>query len=398
MTELPLVPDSFADDFALAERATPLAPMIAAEIAERGPITFARFMSLALGHPERGYYSQERFAWGALGDFETSPEVHPIFGYLWARQILECWERLERPDPFWLVEPGAGSGAFSVAMLTWLRERAPECAAAVHPVLLDGHANRLADQRRALEERGIEAGHALTEDWLARTERVTGVVISNEFFDALPVHLVERRDGLLHEWYVTTDARGALMLELGTASTPELDAHFATLGVWPGEGCRAEVSLAVPELMRRFAARIERGYLLTIDYGYDAATLYAPWRRMGTLMAFRNHSPQPDPLAMPGLTDLTAHVDLTALANAARAEGFEAAAPTSQAEALVALGIGEALEAARQRADSDFAGFAAARRATETLLDPTGLGRIRVLAMAKNAPIEGLRCLKAMPR
>nr|HRC62494.1 SAM-dependent methyltransferase [Dehalococcoidia bacterium] len=105
------------DDFALANRATPLTPVIAAEIAERGPMTFARFMSLALGHPEHGYYSRPDLAWGAAGDFETSPEVHPVFGYLWARQILECWERLGRPTEFALVEPGAGSGAFAVATL-----------------------------------------------------------------------------------------------------------------------------------------------------------------------------------------------------------------------------------------------------------------------------------------
>lgn len=384
------------DDFALAERSTSLGPLIAAEIAARGSMTFARFMSLALGHPEHGYYSRERFAWGAAGDFETSPEVHPIFGYLWARQLLECWDRLGRPDPFHLVEVGAGSGAFSAAMLTWLRDRAPQCAAAIRPILLDGHPHRIADQRRALAARGIEAEHAFLDDWLAGTERVTGVVISNELFDALPVHLVERREEQLLEWYVTLDVSGALVLELRDASTPALDAYFEALGVWPGDGSRAEVSLDAPQLMQRIAARLERGYLLTIDYGYEAATLYSSWRRMGTLMAFRDHSPQPDPLALPGLTDLTAHVDLTSLAAAARVEGFVVAPPTSQTEALVALGIGEALEAARQRAEVDFGAFASARRATETLLDPTGLGRIRVLVAAKGAPLEGLQCLKAV--
>jgi SAM-dependent MidA family methyltransferase len=323
--------------------------------------------------------------------------VHPIFGYLWARQVHECWELLDRPDELHVVEPGAGSGAFAVAMLTWLRERAPECFAAVRPVLLDGHPRRIEEQRRALAEHGLEAEHALLNEWLARPEPVAGIVISNELFDALPVHLVERREEVLHEWYVTSEA-GRFGFGLGPASTPALAAHFEALGVWPGDNCRAEVSLAAPELMRRLASHLGRGYLLTIDYGYDATTLYASWRRMGTLMAFRNHSPQPDPLALPGLTDLTAHVDLTSLANGAAHEGFEAAPPVKQTEALVDLGIVEALEAARQRAASDFAAFASARRAIETLLDPTGLGRIRVLAMAKGAPLDGLRCLEGMPR
>ncbi|MBX7110842.1 MAG: SAM-dependent methyltransferase [Dehalococcoidia bacterium] len=383
------------DDFALANRATPLTPVIAAEIAERGPMTFARFMSLALGHPEHGYYSRPDLAWGAAGDFETSPEVHPVFGYLWARQILECWERLGRPAEFALVEPGAGSGAFAVAILTWLRERAPECAAAARPVILDGHPRRVEHQRARLRARGLEAKHALLEEWLARDEHVTGVVISNELFDALPVHLVERREGALHEWYVAAGADGAFVLEPGPTSTADLEAHFERLRIWPGEECRAEVSLAAPQLMRALAGRLERGYVLTIDYGYEAELLYASWRRMGTLMAFRHHSPQPDPLALPGLTDLTAHVDFTSLAGAGAEAGFEPAPLVSQAEALMALGIGEALEAARARAAEDFAAFASARRAAETLLDPAGLGRIRVLAMAKGAPLEGLACLRS---
>ncbi len=386
------------DDFALAARATPLAPLIAAEIAREGPITFARFMALALGHTEHGYYPRAGLQWGAAGDFETAPEVHPIFGYLWARQVEECWEHLGRPAPFALVEVGAGSGSFAEAMLTWLRERAPDCFAALRMTVLDGSPRRVEEQRQRLAPHAVEAqpeqhvDHALLDDWLARDEPLTGVLISNELFDALPVHLVEQRDGVLHEWHVVLGAAGAFTLDLLPASTPELAAHFEALGVWPGEGCRAEVSLAAPELMQRLAARLARGYIVSIDYGHDAAALYARWRRMGTLMAFRAHSPQPDPLALPGLTDLTAHVDLTALAAAAVSAGCEVAPHVSQAEALTALGIGDALEAARARAAEDLGAYASARRAAETLLDPAGLGRIRVLVAAKGAPLD-LRCL-----
>ncbi len=146
--------------------------------------------------------------------------------------------------------------------------------------------------------------------------------------------------------------------------------------------------------MESIAGRLASGYVLTIDYGYPAPELYAPWRRSGTLLAFRNHSPQPNPLERPGLTDLTAHVDLTSLAAAAAAAGLEAGPLTTQARALVALGLGEAVEAARARIAEDFGAFAAARRAADTLIEPAGLGRIRVLALAKGARIEGLRCLE----
>ena len=382
-----------ADDFALAARAAPLTAIVRAEIAGRGPIPFARFMELALYHPEHGYYARAGLAWGRAGDYETSPEVHPVFGYLWARQIEECWRRLGEPAAFDLVEPGAGSGAFMAAMLDWLRERAPACRAAARPVLLDAHPRRLAEQRAVLEARGHEARHALLADWLAEGEPAEGVAISNELFDAFPVHLVERRGGELREWRVAAGG-GGLRLELGEASTPALAEHFARLGLEPGEGCRTEVSLAAIGAMRGIASRLGRGYLLTVDYGYEAERLYAPWRRMGTLAAYRRHSPQPDPLALPGETDLTAHADLTSLAAAAAEAGFEAAPPVTQAEALIALGIGEQLEAARARAALDVLAWAEARRAADALLAPDGLGRVRVLAAARGAPLDGLRCLR----
>jgi SAM-dependent MidA family methyltransferase len=391
----PLDDFALADEFALATESTPLLPVIREQIAAAGGrITFAEFMALALGHPEHGYYSRPNLRWGREGDFETSPEVHPIFGYLWARQVLECWERLGRPTPFHLVEPGAGSGAFMASMLTWLRARAPECFAAARPVVLDGHPNRIADQRATLGAHGFEADHALTEEWLARPQPVTGVLISNEFFDALPVHLVERHGDDLLECYVTTEG-DALALVTGEPSTPAIRERLDALGLLPGEGARAEVSLVATEVMARLAACIARGYVLTIDYGYAARELYASWRKQGTLMAFRGHSPQPDPLAQPGLTDLTYHVDFTSLA-AAAGKGWQAAPLTSQAEALTVLGLAEAVQVASARSHEDVQRYAAERRAAETLTDMSGLGRIKVLTMAKDAPLDGLRCLQPL--
>lgn len=387
---------ALADDFAIAREATPLRPVIDAAIeAGGGRITFADYMALALGHPEHGYYSRLDLRWGRDGDYETSPEVHPIFGYLWARQILDCWERLGRPAAYQLVEPGAGSGAFAVALLTWLQRRAPECFAAARPTLLDGHPHRLADQRARLGAAGFEARHALLADWAAEEPSGPTIVIANEFFDALPAHLVERRGDELHEWYVTHGEDGGLTLALAELSDTALGRYFERLGLWPGDGCRAEVSLAAVEAMRAITQRAGSGYVLTIDYGHEAAELYASWRRAGTLMAFRQHSPQPDPLASPGRVDLTYHVDFTSLA--AAAQGWDAAPTTSQAEALTALGLDEALRAAGERAAEDVARYAAERRAAETLIDPAGLGRIRVLALARGAPLEGLRCLAPLP-
>lgn len=401
--DLPQVPAGAGDDFALAAPPPPAALVIEHAIDEAGGrLPFARFMEIALGDPEHGYYARAGLRWGAAGDYESSPEVHPIFGYLWARQITECWERLGHPPTFDLVEVGAGSGAFAVSMLYWLRERDPDCFAACRPLLLDGYHHRVEEQRAALAARGLTARHALLGDWITEPGEIVGVLYSNEFFDALPVHLVGRRadgeagsgaEGLV-EWHVKRAAAGGFVLEPGPPSTPELALHFHWLGVQPGAGCRQELSLAAPAVARALARRLARGYVLTLDYGYESVELYAPWRREGTLAAFRDHAPQVDPLAQPGLTDLTAHVDLGALARAL-AEGGLATAPTvTQAEALFALGLGQALAAARERMAAGVAAYASERRAAEVLVDPAGLGRVRVLAAAREAPLAGLRCLQ----
>jgi len=229
------------------------------------------------------------------------------------------------------------------------------------------------------------------------------------------VHLVTRRGGSPAPWSEWCVARAvspsssfsrpspspsgdALVLVEGPPSTRAFAAYFARLGLLPGDGARVEVGLASLDAMRRIAAKVERGYVLTIDYGYEARDLYASWRREGTLMAFRAHSPIPDPLSEPGRTDLTYHVDLTSLAATAldTGEGWTAAPPASQAEALTVLGLPDALRAAESRAHEDALRWMADRRAAETLTDPTGLGRIRVLALARHADLDGLACLRSL--
>ena len=197
------------------------------------------------------------------------------------------------------------------------------------------------------------------------------------------------------ERYVAAQEPSTLAFVDGEVSTPRIGAYFAALGLLPGDGAQAEVGLAAVDAMRALTSRVARGYVITIDYGYAARELYASWRKQGTLMAFRRHSPQPDPLDQPGLTDLTYHVDFTSLA-AAAGDAWHVAPLTTQAEALTMLGLPDALRVAAERASANVQRYADERRAAETLTDMSGLGRIKVLVMGRGAPLEGLRCLEPL--
>jgi len=196
--------------------------------------------------------------------------------------------------------------------------------------------------------------------------------------------------GALKEVYV--DFRDGRFLELlGEPSTPRLGAYFRRLGLLPGEGCRAEVNLQALGFMARIARSLKLGFAITFDYGYEARELFAPWRRDGTLLGFYRHNPSHDPLARPGRQDLTSHVDFTSLIEAGRRHGLFPLGFTTQARFLAALGIGREME---PRGEMELEGYCERRRALTELLDPAGLGRIKVLIQGKGVGAVSLRGLQ----
>jgi SAM-dependent MidA family methyltransferase len=237
-------------------------------------------------------------------------------------------------------------------------------------VLVEQGASQRERQQRLL---GGEPGVC----WAASLpERITGCIISNELLDAMPVHVVSMEAGALREQYVTLDGSG-LAKTWGEPSTPELPRYFDALGLLPGEGALAEVNLDAPRWMGQAARALERGVVLTLDYGYPARTLYAPWRRQGTLLCFARHTANQEPLARVGRQDMTAHVDFTTVARAGLQHGLALAGFASQREWLTALGIHEALRSAA--GEEYFARY----RAVNELLESAGLGRVRVLALTR---------------
>lgn len=368
-----------ADDFEPATENALLRDAILRRIDETGGITFREFMELALYHPQHGYY-RTREPMGRRGDYVTSPEVHPIFGTLVARQLREMWKHMGRPERFDIVEFGPGTGLLARDVLRWAFTQDEAFAAAIRYALIETSASLVERQQRTLGSLGLPEA---TVAWADRPpENIEGCVLSNEFLDALPVHRIAVREGRLYEVYVVRSG-DRLTEELRDPSTPDIEAYFQRLGLRPGEGCEAEVNLGAVEWMRGVARGLARGFVLTFDYGYPAEELYAPWHTQGTLLCFYRQNPSHDPYARIGRQDITASVDFTTLVRTGEAAGLTTVGLTTQARFLTALGIGEALERVQRDNPTALEEYYARRRAVMELLDPAGLGRIRVLAQAR---------------
>jgi SAM-dependent MidA family methyltransferase len=371
------------DEFASATENEELKAAIRERMAAEGRIPFRQFMAMALYHPQHGYYSSPRQQMGRHGDYLTSPEVHPIFGSLVAKQLRQMWQAMGEPQPFTVVEMGAGSGLLARDILGWAGRRAPEFFQALEYRLIEVNEWLVENQRRLLRQ--VDASLAKTS-WLpsleaTAAESVSGCFLSNELLDSFPVHRLVVRDGQLHELYVEwQDDR--FVESLGPPSTPLLQDYFHRLGLLPGEGCSAEVNLEALEWVKAVARALRRGFVLTFDYGYPAEELYAPWRKDGTLLCFYRHNPSTDPYARLGRQDMTSHVDFTSLVQAGREHGLEPLGLTSQSRFLIALGIAAGLEG-KGEGELPLEEYYARRRAVTELIDPAGLGRIKVLIQAK---------------
>lgn len=370
-----------------------LVAIIRDQIERHGPITFAKFMQLALYHPEHGYYLTAAPRAGRAGDFITAPEAHAIFGQTLALQIAEIWHRLDRPDPFTLREYGAGAGVLAHAILQGLEANEPELLAALRYEPVEINPARGADLAERLAAAGF--GDNLHEPVPGAT--ITGCVLANEFVDAFPVHRIEQRDGDLRELYVVW--RDNWFAEVpGPPSTPEIAARLARVGVTLAEGQRAEVNLGIDDWARELGATLARGCVLVFDYGYPAGELYGPKFPGGTLKAYLQHTVHEDPFRAVGQQDLTAHVDLTALAQAAADHGLTSLGLTTQADFLAGAGIGELLVALQQQPGVTVQSYVVARTAVMHLIDPGGMGRFRVLVLGRGiAPEPPLRGLGLAP-
>ncbi|TLM66825.1 MAG: hypothetical protein FDZ69_05680 [Deltaproteobacteria bacterium] len=370
---------------------SPLAAELRARIAETGGLPFAEFMAACLYHPQHGYYMTPRERIGKGGDFFTSSSVHAVFGRLVARQIVQMSELLGGDAPFQVVEQGAGEGHLALDILDALAGEAPGLYARLTYTIVEvGPASR-ERQARTLAAHGARLEWQAADEW--RIEN--GCFLSNELVDAFPVHVVEKRDGLLHEVFVVNGEDGGFREEVRAPSSPLLEDHFRWLGVAPVEGNRAEVNLAAPVWMRQVAGRIERGFVLTIDYGYPAGELYALHRRAGTLLCYRQHQADDDPYSAVGEKDITSHVDFTALQQAGAEAGLETLWFGMQYRFLMGLGFFEEL-LRLQAACTDEREARALRLTLKNLIVPDqGMGEtFKVLVQGKGVGRPELLCAR----
>ncbi len=357
---------------------TPLEELLAERIRRYGPIPFADFMRECLYHPVHGYYSKaesQRFA-----DYYTSVDVHPIFGRLLARKFGQMWEQLDRPTEFLLVEVGAGVGRLAGHVLDFCKARLPEFYWALRYVAVERSASRR-EQAASRLERHATAGRLRIAAEIA-AQIPAGCIFSNELIDALAVHRMVMREGVLQEICVGCDNEEFVDV-VAPVSTCAINEYFATQGITLYEGQHAEAGLEACDWITEIGRRIARGFVLTVDYGHRAAELFDERHMRGTLLAYREHCVSEDFYASPGEQDLTAHVNFTALETWGRRSGLETATLTSQTAFLLALGeaneFADLYDPGQNEAEQ-----IRARLQLKTLIHPEGMGeRFQVLLQRK---------------
>lgn len=302
-----------------------LEEIIRNKIQRQGPMPFSTFMELALYHPKLGYYHSSRPRLGAEGDFYTSAYVTGLFGELLARQLEEMWQALGG-GAFTVVEYGAGDGLLCRDILWRLAENRAMYETLNYYIIEKSGAMR--ERERRLLPPKVQWKGSICE-----IGPVTGCIFSNELVDNFAVHRVVMENEL-REVYVGYEEK--LIEELRPAP-PMLTNYLARLGIRLPEGYRAEINLEATEWIREVGEALERGWVMTIDYGYPAATLYT--RRSGTLACYHRHRVHADPYEFIGEQDITSHVNFSALDEWGREKGLEVAGYTNQIHFLQGLGL-----------------------------------------------------------
>jgi SAM-dependent MidA family methyltransferase len=352
-------------------------------------ITFADYMESILYHPQYGYYASNDERISESGDFLTSPHLADDFGEMLAIQLYQIWQILGEPPLFIIVEMGAGQGLLAAQILEYLSRSYPKFFRSIDYIIIETASAMMIAQQVRLKDLPVR--------WCEWTEipnrSIVGCFLSNELIDALPVHQVVVVEAKLQEVYVTIgDNNQTFNEKVDELSTEKLDEYWQLnqidllSGKYP-DGYRTEVNLAALEWLEQVFKKLQRGYVISIDYGYTADRYYNPMRAQGTLQCYYQHAHHNDPYINIGNQDLTAHVDFTALQNQGELLGLQTVGFTQQGMFLMALGLGERI-AAISSSGGDLQSLLHRRQSLHQLIDPMGLGKFGVLIQNQGLTAE----------
>lgn len=311
-----------------------LSEIIIQRIQQQGPLRFQAFMEMCLYYPDLGYYTSSHPKIGPTGDFYTSPCLTPVFGMLIGKQLEEMWEVLDKP-PFTIVEYGAGTGTLCCDILSYLKQnhdlydQLRYCIIEKSPVMRAIETNHLSEK---------VSWHDSIED----IPDITGCILSNELVDTFAVHQVVM-DQQLMEVFVDYDAG---FKEVFRPASEELNHYLAELDVTLPPGFRTEINLQALDWLETIAGHLKRGYVMTIDYGYESADLYKPSRCQGTLRCYHNHTTNLSVYEQIGAQDITTFINFSALRHWGAKRGLTEGGLTDQGHFLLALGFNQAIQEA----------------------------------------------------
>ena len=366
----------------------PLVKKMSDEIMRKGPIDFAKFMAMALYDSAYGYY-ESGGTLGWKGDFYTSEDLHPIYGEMLGRQLIEASELIAHNGPVTIVEMGPGRGTLCRDILTFIGREIPQIRSRLRYVLIERSAKMLEHQRNLLRP-FLSAGWPVS--WCSGLatflpQGIEGIIFSNELIDAFPVHRIIIRNGLLRECFVSYEHDRFVECE-GDPSVAVADyvrRFIYEQGITLGEGMRTEVNLDAVDWMQSVAGVLKKGIVMTVDYGYPAHELYSSQRSHGTLLCYVRHRISDNPYTGVGHQDMTAHVNFTALATVGQDRGLDVTGFTNQQSFLLGLGVAEKTTESNEE-------FIA------RLIHPEGLGRThKVLIQHTGMPLPALSGLKYRP-
>lgn len=370
---------------------TRLKEILVQRIRQNDRITFADFMAACLYEPGLGYYTSPGRKVGAEGDFYTSISVHAAFGRVIARETAQMWRNMGSPAAFTLVECGAGNGRLACDIMDYLAEREPQMYSGVTIVLVEREPSLEAAQKELLNVHAARVRWLTPEPFESGEFNFSGCLYSNELIDAFPVHrVIMTADGLMEIHVALKD--DDFIEEMGPLSTPAISEYLQRIRVNLYPGQQAEINLAAPVWLTSAANALQRGFILTIDYGFPAVELFAPHRIRGTLLCYHRHQIEENPYIRLGQQDITAHVDFTTLMACGDQLGLRTDWFGEQYRFLLAAGIVEEIEEIEQ-SDATNEEKLKLRLALKKLIMPEGgMGdTFRMLVQSKG--VESVRLL-----